>query len=47
MIKYDAVNRRFDCDPTLTDTQVLELARKLGKSGYGDYLRGLLEDKTF
>ena len=31
----------------IDDTQVLELARKLGKSGYGDYLRGLLEDKTF
>ncbi len=28
MIKYDAVNRRFDCDPTLTDTQVLEFCRQ-------------------
>ena len=25
---YDAVNRTFDCDPTLTDTQVLEFCRE-------------------
>ncbi len=26
-MKYDKVNRIFDCDPTLTDTQVLEFCR--------------------
>ena len=31
----------------IDDAQVLELARRLGKSSYGDYLRGMLEDKTF
>ena len=27
--------------------QVLTLAESLGKSGYGDYLRAMLEDTTF
>ena len=31
----------------IDDTQVNVLADKLGKSGYGDYLRTMLEDKTF
>ena len=27
MMKYDEVNRTFDCEPTLTDTQVLQFCR--------------------
>ena len=26
-MNYDATNRTFDCEPTLTDTQVLEFCR--------------------
>ena len=31
----------------IDEDQVRVLAENLGKSGYGDYLRGMLEDKTF
>ena len=39
-MKYDAVNRTFDCEPTLTDTQVLQYCR----DGYLQ-LQGVVPDE--
>ena len=39
-MKYDKINRTFDCKPTLTDTQVLEFCR----NGYL-ILRGVVSDE--
>ena len=40
-MKYDSVNRTFDCEPTLTDTQVLDFCR----NGYLA-LEGVVDDET-
>ena len=40
-MKYDRVNRTFDCDPTLTDTQVLDFCR----NGFL-VLEGVVDDET-
>ena len=40
-MKYDKINRTFDCEPTLTDTQILDFCR----DGYL-ILEGVIDDET-